>query len=92
MHAQEGEEETGPRRRWDTRDMLTGNNDLVDTTVDVDEYNTPRLLILISVLPIPHTTPPHIISSPTLASLMCVTGLSLLFGDPCPPSVLAPVL
>ena len=37
MHAQEGEEETGPRRRWDTRDMLTGNNDLVDTTVDVDE-------------------------------------------------------
>ena len=36
--------------------MLTGNNDLVDTTVDVDDYNTPRLLILISVLPIPRTT------------------------------------
>ena len=30
--------------------MLTGNNDLVDTTVDVDEYNTPRLLILISAV------------------------------------------
>ena len=29
---------------------VDGHNDLVDTTVDVDEYNTPRLLILISAV------------------------------------------
>ena len=47
--------------------MLTGNNDLVDTTVDVDEYNTPRLLILISVLPIypTHNTSTYILFSDT---------------------------
>ena len=84
FHAQEGEEETGTKTMGHSR-HVDGHNDLVDTTVDVDEYNTPRLLILISVLPIPRTTPPHIFSSPTLASLMCVTGLTLLFGEPCDP-------
>ena len=77
------------RRRWDTRDMLTGNNDLVDTTVDVDEYNTPRLLILISAViadrsaalaPSTVLAHPHLTEDSCLLRAACLSAASKYRG------------
>ena len=62
---------------------VDGHNDLVDTTVDVDEYNTPRLLILISAVIADRSAalaPSTVLAHPHLTEDSCLLrgGLSFL--------------
>ena len=70
---------------------VDGHNDLVDTTVDVDEYNTPRLLILISAViadrsaalaPSTVLAHPHLTEDSCLLRAACLSKYRFFFQVP----------
>ena len=63
---------------------VDGHNDLVDTTVDVDEYNTPRLLILISAVIADRSAalaPSTVLAHPHLTEDSCLRAACLSAGS-----------